>query len=115
MVNIETQHALPCHDACPFIQGNVRLCGLGYEGRKKMQSSLKGAVEAIVDRQEKCRNAISPYVEAIDLARSSNIAGFTDGDMTMPHMLTISHHTDAGLIPIAGIVDGIFSPIKQFA
>lgn len=114
MVNIETQHALPCHDSCPFIQGGVRLCGLGYEGKKQARSTLSGLIETIVDRQVQCRTAILPYVDAIDLARPNNIGGFTDGDMTMPHMLTISHHTDNGLMPVANIVDGIFSPIKQF-
>lgn len=79
-----------------------------------MKSSLAGNVEVTVGRQKQCREVIIPYIEAIDLARSNTIAGFTDGDMTMPHMLTISHHTETELIPIAGIVDGVFSPIKQF-
>jgi hypothetical protein len=107
------QQKLPCHDTCPFQKEGVRLCGLGYEGRKVKKSNLAGTLEAIEGRQRLCRDTITSFIDQLDYEKPED-AAFTDGDMTMPHMLTISYHTvERGLIPIAGIVNGEFCPIPQ--
>lgn len=110
MPNIE-QQTLPCHDTCPFKTSELRPCGLGYEG-KKVRRMVQWQERDVMDgRQPLCRQNITTLIDLIDAIKPED-AAFTDGDMGLPHMLTISYHTvERGLIPVGGIVDGVYYPI----
>lgn len=108
------QFDLPCKPNCPYILHGLRQCGTGYKNKivPTKLATLKQTVDVIAPDRKICHENITTVIDSLDDARPSN-ALMTDGDTTLPYILTISYFTDAGLMPIGGINDGTFYPISR--
>lgn len=108
------QFDLPCKTDCPFILRGLRQCGTGYKNQI-VPTTLAGigkTVDVLVPTREICHENITEIINSVDEIRPSN-AYMTDGNSTLPFILTISYFTESGLLPIGGINDGTFYPIDQ--